>query len=496
MLHLLNPFVPLFSKRVWPHVQVLLAGAILAPGKRTVSAALRVMDLGQTEQFQCYHRVLNRATWSGREASRVLLGVLVRTFVPNGPLVIGVDETLERRFGPKIAAKGIYRDPVRSTHERFVKASGLRWVCLMLLVPVPWAGRVWALPFLSVLAPSERYAAQRGKRHKKITDWARQALLLLRRWWPEREIVAVADSAYASLRLLASCRRFLPKPVTFITRLRLDAALYDPAPPRRAGQMGRPRLKGERLPNLAVVAEDPSTVWASAMVDNWYGSGERTVEVASATAIWYSTGLPAVPIRWVLVRDPQCAFATQALLCTDLVARPEQILGWFVLRWQMETTFQEARRHLGVETQRQWSEMAIRRTTPALLGLFSLVTLFAHQSMTQSMGAVRRAAWYLKPRPTFSDALALVRKELWAHATFRRSLADTETVKVPREFVEHLTETLCYAAWMDKVELEGKFCEVRLEEVLKSAPRKDMLQLYLLSREPFTLSQGRSLLSF
>jgi hypothetical protein len=446
MLHLLNPFVPLFSRRLWPHVQVLLAGAILAPGKRTVSGALRVMGLGQTEQFQRYHRVLNRAVWSGREASRVLLEVLVRTFVPNGPLVIGVDETLERRFGPKIAAKGIYRDPVRSTHERFVKASGLRWVCLMLLVPVPWARRVWALPFLSVLAPSERYAAQRGKHHKKITDWARQTLLLVRRWWPEREIVAVADSAYASLRLLASCRSFLPKPVTFITRLRLDAALYDPAPPRRVGQIGRPRLKGERLPNLSVIAEDPSTVWAPTTVEDWYGGGERTVEVASATAVWYSTGLPAVPIRWVLVRDPRGEFTTQALLCTDLGADPEQVLGWFVLRWQMETTLQEARRHLGMETQRQWSELAIRRTTPALLGLFSLVTLFANQRMARRTEAVRRAAWYRKPHPTFSDALALVRKELWAHATFRGSPADTDTVKVPRGFVEHLTETLCYAA--------------------------------------------------
>jgi hypothetical protein len=446
MLHLLNPFMPLFSRRVWPHVQVLLAGAVLTPGARTVSAALRVMGLGQTEQFQRYHRVLNRAVWSGREASRVLLRLLVRALVRSGPLVIGVDETLERRWGKKIAAKGIYRDPVRSTHERFVKTSGLRWVCLMLLVPVPWAGRVWALPFLSVLAPSERYAAQRGKRHKKITDWARQALLLVRRWWPEREIVAVADSAYASLRLLASCRRFLPKPVTFVTRLRLDAALYDPAPPRTAGQMGRPRLKGERLPNLSVVAEDPGTAWALATVDDWYGSGERTMEVASATAIWYSTGLPAVPIRWVLVRDAQGALATQALLCTDLAAKPEQILRWFVLRWQMETTFQEARRHLGVETQRQWSEMAIRRTTPALLGLFSLVTLFAHQRRVRSMETVRWAAWYRKSRPTFSDALALVRQELWAHTTFQRSLRDPDTVEVPRAFVEHLTETLCYAA--------------------------------------------------
>jgi hypothetical protein len=170
------------------------------------------------------------------------------------------------------------------------------------------------------------------------------------------------------------------------------------------------------------------------------------VEVACATAVWYSTGLPAVPIRWVVVRDPQGEFATQALLCTDLGARPEQILRWFVLRWQIETTFQEARRHLGIETQRQWSEMAIQRTTPALLGLFSLVTLFAHQRMVRSIGAVRRAAWYHKPCPTFSDALALVRKELWAQGTFRDSPWEPDTVKVPRAFVEHLTETLCYAA--------------------------------------------------
>ncbi len=191
---------------LWPHVQVLLAGAILAPGKRTVSAALRVMGLGQTEHFQRYHRVLNRAVWSGREASHVLLRLLVKTFVPNGPLVIGVDETLERRWGKKIAAKGIYRDPVHSTQERFVKASGLRWVWLMLLVPVPWAGRVWALPFLSILAPSERYAAERDKRHKKITDWARQALLLVRRsggpsvrsWpWPI-QLTLASDSSQAA----------------------------------------------------------------------------------------------------------------------------------------------------------------------------------------------------------------------------------------------------------------------------------------------------------
>jgi hypothetical protein len=446
MIRLLAPFAPLFSKRVWQHVQVLVAGVILAPGRRTVTSALRAMGLDQERRFHRYHRVLSRASWSSRGASRILLRLLVEPFVPQGPLVFGIDETLERRYGKKISAKGVYRDPVRSTHENFVKASGLRWVCVMLLAEIPWASRVWALPFLSALAPSERYAAVRGKRHKKLTDWVWQLLLQVRRWYPEREIVAVADSTYASLKLLFRCQN-LSEPVTFITRLRLDAALYEPAPPRRPGQIGRPRLKGERLPNLSEVAEAPSTVWKPTKVGNWYGSRERMVEITSATAVWYSTGLFAVPLRWVLVRDPQGQFKTQALLCTDLKADPEKILSWFVMRWQLEATFQEVRRHLGFETQRQWSEIAIRRTTPALLGLFSLVTLFAHRQMTQAAGTFRQAAWYHKSHPTFADVLALARKELWAQEeTFCGSSADTETVKVPRAFMQRLTDTLCYAA--------------------------------------------------
>jgi hypothetical protein len=448
MIRLLTPFAPLFSRRVFRHVQMLVAGAILAPGKRTVASALRAVGLEGERHFCRYHRVLSRATWSSREASRLLLGLLVEAFVPEGdPLVLGVDETLERRRGKKVGAKGIYRDPVRSTHHHFVKASALRWICLTLLAPVPWASRVWALPFLSALAYSERFAREHGKRHKKLTEWTWQLLVLVRRWYPHREIVAVADRAYASLKLLERCRS-LSNPITFITRLRLDAALYEPAPPRRPHQMGRPRLKGGRLPNLSVVAQDPSTRWSSVVVAHWYGAEERRVEVVSNTALWYSTGLPAVPLRWVLIRDPKGEFRTQALLCTDLGADPERIISWFVRRWQMEATFQEVRQRLGFETQRQWSEKAIQRTAPALLGLFSLVTLFAHRRMAQEgLPTIRRAACYDKTRPTFTDALALVRKELWTQEeTFGGSLSDSETVKVPRAFMERLTDAVCYAA--------------------------------------------------
>ena len=447
MIRILDPFAPLFSERVFEHVQVLLAGAILAPGKRTVSSALRAMGLDLHKPFHRYHRVLSRAKWSSMVASRLLLKSLVERFVPDGPLVVGIDETLERRTGKKIPAKGIYRDPVRSSHSHFVKTSALRWVCVTLLAEVPWASRVWALPFLCALAPSERYCTEQGERHKKITEWAWQLLVLVRRWYPQREIVAVADGGYASLKLLERCRE-LAKPITFITRLRLDAALYESAPPRKPGQIGRPRLKGERLPNLSAVSKDPATMWTPITVGDFYGKKKRTVEVVSATAVWYSTGLPAVALRWVLIRDPREKFEIQALLCTDLDAEPERIISWFARRWQMESTFQEVRQRLGFETQRQWSELAIRRTAPALLGLFSLVTLFAHWHMGKGAGSARQTAWYSKPHPTFSDALALVRRQLWAQEqeSFRGSPSEVDAVKVSRQFIERLTDAVCYAA--------------------------------------------------
>ena len=278
MIQALAPFAPLFSKRVWHHAQTLLAGAILAPGRRTVASALRAVGLEHERRFCRYHRVLSRAAWSGREVSRVLLGLLVEAFVPEGPLVLGVDETLERRRGKKISAKGIYRDPVRSSREHFVKTSALRWVCLTLLTPVPWASRVWSLPFLRALAYSERYAQERGKRHKRLTEWAWQMLLLVRRWYPEREIVAVADGGYASLKLLDRCRQALRSPITFITRLAPGRGSVRTGSATIPRQIGRTRLKGERLANLSAVPEDPKTTWTSITVlrmVRWEGTHGR-----------------------------------------------------------------------------------------------------------------------------------------------------------------------------------------------------------------------------
>ena len=347
--------------------------------------------------------MLNRAVWSPRQAAGILLVLLLQHLDQgDGPLIFGIDETLERRRGPKIKSLGIYRDAVRSSRSQVVKASGLRWISLMWLGQVPWAGRYWALPFLTVLAPSARYHRQRGRRHKKLTDWARQMILQLRRWLPQRPLVLVGDGGYAVLDLLHCCQS-LAQPVTLIARLRLDAALYEPAPPRQPGRNGRPPLKGRRLPALKSLVDHPGLSWTTAAVA-WYNGATRTVELTSQTAVWYRSGKPPVPLRWVLVRDPQGEFATQALLCTDLAVEPAQILEWFVLRWQLEVTFQEVRAHLGVETQRQWSDHAIARTTPILMGLFSWTTLAAHLMQEQRPMSHRTAAWYAKPSPTFVDA--------------------------------------------------------------------------------------------
>ena len=443
---ILAPFAMLFTNPTWQKAQLLLVGAILTPGQRTVAAALRVMGRSDQRDYARYHEVLNRAVWSSRGVARVLLMLLLQHLDrSDGPLIFGIDETLERRRGARIKARGIYRDAVRSSRHQLVKASGLRWISLMWLGHVPWAGRHWALPVLTVLAPSSRYYQQQGRRHKKLTDWARQMIMQLRRWLPQRQLVLVGDNGYAVLDLLHCCQS-LREPVTLIARLRLDAALYAPAPPREPGQNGRPPLKGERRPALKTLLDQDQATWTVAAV-SWYDGATRTVELTSQRAVWYRSGKPPVLLRWVLIRDPQGIFAPQALLCTDPTADPSQILEWFVLRWQLEVTFQEVRTHLGMETQRQWSDLAIARTTPVLLGLFSWTTLAAHALQEHHPITQRTAAWYAKPSPTFVDAIALVRRHLWlASEGFSLSVADPDVRELPVALYHRMVDSLAYAA--------------------------------------------------
>lgn len=441
MIMLLAPFAQLFSEPVWRHAQVLVAGAILAPGKRTVSSCLRVMGLTWETHFTNYHRVLNRAQWSTLQAGKILLGVLVKAFVPPGAtIVLGADDTVERRSGRKIKAKGCYRDAVRSSKKHVVKCFGLKWVTMMLLVPVPWAKRGWALPFLTVLCwpPKSRHK----RRHKTSVELVRQMIQQVRRWLPERLLVLVVDGGFAAVALALACT---VSDVAMVSRLRLDAALYHPPQPHPAGKRGRKPTKGPRQRSLKCWAARTDTPWESVVV-NWYHGERKPLQVFSRTALWYTSGWAPVAIRFVLVRDPEGRLADAAFFCTDLQATPTQILEWVVMRWSVEVTFEEARTHLGVETQRQWSDLAIARTTPVLLGLFSLVTLLALRLCPTGQLPVEHSAWYHKSAATFADCLTLVRRHLWRAPYWNNSALQADLVQLPWEAFESLLDELPLAA--------------------------------------------------
>jgi hypothetical protein len=421
----------------------LLIGAILAPGKRTVTAVLHVLGLKDERQYQNYHRVLNRAKWSGLIASQILLGMIVATFIGVGvPVVIGADETLERRWGPKIKAKGIFRDAVRSSRKYTVYSSGLRWISMMAIVKLPWSQRAWALPFLTVLAPGKKTNEKNGQRHKTSIDWIGQMINVVRRWLPQRALVLVTDGGLAAIKLGLRCARY-GNPVTYVSRLRLDAALYAPPGPQPPSKRGPKPKKGARLPSLKQILVDPQTQWTALQLD-WYGGQQRTVEIVSQTALWYTSGYDPLPIRWVLVRDPLGAFEPCAFFATDQAATAAQILTWFILRWNVEVTFEEARTHLGLETQRQWSDLAIARTTPALLGLFSLIVILAQHLTGEQPLPVRATAWYVKTEPTFADAIALVRRYVWTHTQFANSSPPTGLVEIPASMLTGLIDSVCY----------------------------------------------------
>jgi DDE superfamily endonuclease len=441
MIVVLAPFAQLFSDRVWRHAQVLVLGAILAPGKRTVSSCLRVMGLAWEDHFTTYHRVLNRATWSGLQASQILLGLLVRVLVPPGAtLVLGADDTVERRSGRQIKAKGCYRDAVRSSRKHVVKCFGLKWVSLMLLVPVPWATRVWALPFLTGLGwpPQSRHK----RRHKTSVDWVRQMLKQTRRWLPARLLVLVVDGGFAAVALARAC---VNSQVTMVSRLRLDAALYHPPTRPPPGQRGRKPTKGARQRSLKIWAARSDTPWQETVVD-WYRGKRKRLWVFSRTALWYTPGLAPVALRFVLVRDPEGKLSDAAFFCTDLHATPEQILHWVVMRWAVEVTFEEARAHLGVETQRQWADKAIARTTPVLLGLFSLVTVLACRFCPSGHLPVGATAWYHKSEATFVDCLAVVRQQIWRTRYLVNSAPQADFVQLPQEVFDLWLNDLPLAA--------------------------------------------------
>jgi len=414
---------------------------MLARGRRTVTAALRQTGHQMNAHFSAFHQVLNRARWSPLEVSRKLLQVLVGTFVcAGGAVEIVIDETLERRWGRKISKRGHWRDSLLSSKERSVSTSGLRWVTMALVVSLPWTKRRWALPFLSVLATTPKVSEARKSRHKTLARRAQQMVMVVRRWLPKVSIKVIGDGAYSVIELGLTCVKLR---VSLIAPLRLDARLFAPPPPPAPHQMGRPPLVGKRLPKLSTVLHDPKTAWETLTV-TWYGGTKRELEVTTGTALWYSTGTDPLPIRWVLTRDPEGKREPKAYFSTDQAQSAMEIVEDFVKRWSIEVTYEESRAHLGVETQRQWSDLAIERSTPCLLGLYSLVVLLGQALHPDGQIPLQQAAWYPKAQATFSDVLAAVRRHVWGGLTFQTSASHPDVCLVSRMDLTRLIQAACY----------------------------------------------------
>lgn len=413
---------------MWPKAQLLLTGAILCPGSRTVCNLLRSVGLQGERCFPKYHRLLSQDKWSAKKLSGVLLRLIVNNFIPKGEcIVFGLDDTIERRWGCKIHKRGIYRDPVRSTKSHFVKCSGLRWLSLMVLTHLPWLkrGAYWALPVLTVLCPSERFYTDRNRPVKKLTDWAEQLLSWLGRKCAalQRPVYLTGDGSFATFELFIHAQQL---GLGMIARMKLNARLYHlPAKRSPKGKRGPKSPVGNRLLSMDKRLTDKRIKWKKVIFSQWYGQANKEMMISSGVSIWRRTNKCLVKIKWVLIKDPQGIMEPVLLGCTDFELEEEKVVSFFVRRWRVEVTFSEVRRHLGVETQRQWSDLAIERTTPCLLALFSIICLLADKLNINQPIQPNATAWYRKTHITFSDVLTAVRIEILRKTKFSISNGKT-----------------------------------------------------------------------
>jgi hypothetical protein len=421
----ISDFSAAFRKDVWPKAQLLLLGAIICPSSRTVCNLLRCVGLQWERCFPKYHRLLSQDKWSAKGLSGVLLKLLVDTFVAKGEeLVFGLDDTIERRWGAKIKKRGIYRDPVRSSKSHFVKCSGLRWLSLMLLTSLPWleAGMFWALPVLTALCPSERFYQSSGKQAKKLTDWARQIITWLSRKTTglNRAVYLTGDGSFATYELFIHAQNL---GIGMIARMKLNARLFHLPPKKRPkGKPGPKSPVGKRLLDMEKRLTDKRIKWTTIIFSEWYGKHNKEMLITSGVAIWHKSNKIMVKVKWVLIKDPEGKLEPVLLSCTDTALSTHKIVSFFVRRWRVEVTFAEVRRHLGVETQRQWSDLAIERSTPCLMALLSIVCLMANTLHQCHPIKPNATAWYRKTAVTFSDILAAVRLEILRKAKLSTSL--------------------------------------------------------------------------
>lgn len=441
IINIMVNFAPLFSRTVFHNICLLFKAHILSKGRRTITDMLRQLGLHDERKFSKFHRIFYGAKWSGLQASQILFKLLHKLISPNDEMLIAIDSTIERRRGPKIKGLGSMRDPIASTKANKVLTIGLSWLVTAVIIKLPWSSKNWALPFITILMPPKKplkSSTNENKdlhKHKTMTHWTCQIAKNLRRWTGKlQKITIVADSAFACFYIANTC---IDLSIGLISRLRKDARLYEfPSTPTKKTK-GRPRILGQRHSSLDKVAKDPNRKWSTLSV-SWYGGTMRNVLALTGECLWYCPGVRPTPIKWVIVKTSEGS-DWEAFFSTDLTHTTTWIIESFVGRWPLETTFEESRRHLGIETQRQWSDKAIDRVTPAIFASFSLINLIALKLQEEDDEEIplRHTAWYKKKNTTFSDILIYV-KESVLRRKFNYHLKRRQEINLFEELVSLL----------------------------------------------------------
>jgi hypothetical protein len=429
IIAIITPFSILFSRCCWQNALTLLLGAILCRGRRTVASILRSIGLSQESGFSKYHRILNSLDWSAKHGSEILLTILLKMVGKERPVIL-IDETLERRKGKKIRAKGYYRDALRSSRSQAVNTTGLKWLVMALSFRFNFSNRAFALPFFTVLEPSEKCTKKQGKRHKTTLDWSVQMVLQVVRWAPAIPFILVGDGGFACAKLAWVCFK---SHIALVSRLKMNARIYALPEEVPAGKRGRKPKKGMRLIPFKEMLKMEDLPWQEVEIAGYDGKKNR-MKYLTNTVMWGADGFCPIAIRWVLVNDPSGQMDPLPLMSTDVNLTAIRIIELYVDRWGLEVTFQETREHLGVETQKQWSDKAIARTTPILMSLYTIVCLIGHRlNEGEAPLIAEKAAWYDKGKVTFSDLLKAVRVVLWKdNLFFRKEFSDT-SVKIQLE---------------------------------------------------------------
>jgi hypothetical protein len=440
---LLTCFCVAFSTPTFQRFVLLSVGAILTPGRRTITNLLWSVRTLMDGHVSSYHRVLSHRAWSLWTLGRVLATADLARVPQDQPVVGILDDHATQHKGKKVYGKGKHRDAVRSTHSHTVWLWGHKWVVLCIAVRFPFASRPWALPVLFAFYRSEELNRAQGRHHKTPPQLARGLMATLMHWFPQRKFIFLGDGGFASHELAHFAYSHRDR-ATLVAHLHPKANLYQPPPKRRKGQTGRPRLKGAKLPSPQEIVAQSQPYTASV---DWYGGAKRRVGLVTATGCWYRGGQGLVPIRWVYVKDRQGTHRDEYFFTTDPTLKAAQIVSYYTARWSIEVTFEEARAHLGVQTPRNWSSTSVLRSFPCLMGLFSIVCLiFADLVQASGQLASRQVPGYAKSEPTFVDALATVRRSIWSAMLLQNPGVPAGLPKLQLSFANTLIEHLSYAA--------------------------------------------------